>query len=107
MNNTYIKQCDECGEPYNAKLPIRAHESKYCSNKCRWRHRKRTQRLRDKNKAYLSVILEICTHLNSTPSERKQWDLKDLLEYKSLPEVLQDIQKSCTKDVSEILDVLK
>ena len=107
MNNTYKTHCVVCSQEFNAKLPIRNYTAKYCSNKCRWNDQKRVQRARKKEDAYLSGILEICTHLNSTPSERKQWDLKDLLEYKSLPEVLQDIQKSCTKDVSEILDVLK
>lgn len=63
--NTYTKHCAECGELYSAKLPIRAHESKYCSDKCRWRHRKRLHRARQKYNEYSKLIETIAAVINN------------------------------------------
>lgn len=63
--DTYTKHCAECGKEYLAKLPIRAHESKYCSNKCRWRHRKRLHRARQKYNEYSKLIEQIALVINT------------------------------------------
>ncbi len=62
--STYTKHCAECGESYSAKLPIRAHESKYCSDRCRWKNRKRAQRIRDKYNEYSEMIEQIANIIN-------------------------------------------